>query len=486
MSTANILIVDDEQDMLEGLERVLSYELDNAAITVSQSPGEALEQIRQARYDLILMDVCMPEMDGTELMEAAQTIDPRATIIMMTAYGSIEMAVSAIKNGAYDFITKPFDIPDLVRLMKKGIERSALIRENESLREKVSGKEVIRDFVGKSVPMQKLYETIHSLANTDYAVLIRGESGTGKELTARALHALSSRSSRNLVTVNCPAIPEHLLESELFGHKKGSFTGAVSDHKGLFEQADGSTLLLDEIADISTPVQTKLLRALQEQEIRPVGSTKNQRVDVRILSTTNQDLEEMIRSKRFREDLFYRLNVVTISTPSLREIPEDIPVLVRHLARRVCGELEMEPMGIAADVLEDLMRRQWPGNVRQLQNFVRRLIVFSNGREIGMADLRAVDNQDMAEDRFERQRHSAATGGGDGGEGPGSSDGTPEPYTEAKNRVVNAFTEEYVRKILFLTGGNISHGAKLAGMSRVALQKILRRLDIDPEAYRAH
>ncbi len=192
----------------------------------------------------------------------------------------------------------------------------------------------------------------------------------------------------------------------------------------------------------------------------------------------------MIRSKRFREDLFYRLNVVTISTPSLREIPEDIPILVHHLARRVCGELEMEPIGIATGVLEDLMAREWPGNVRQLQNFVRRLIVFSNGREIGMADLKAVDNQDMAEERFERQRQSGAPGGGDGA--LDSSGGTPEPYTEAKNRVVNEFTEEYVRKILSLTGGNISHGAKLAGMSRVALQKILRRLDIDPETYRTN
>jgi DNA-binding NtrC family response regulator len=211
----------------------LSFELENVAITVSASPHQALDLVRQNLYDLILMDVCMPEMDGSDLMAAAQQIDPRATIVMMTAYGSIEMAVRAIKNGAYDFITKPFDISDLVRLLKKGLERNNLIRENENLREKVSDQSVIGDFVGKSLPMQRLYETIHSLANTDYSVLIRGESGTGKELVARAVHSLSGRNTRKLVTVNCPAIPEHLLESELFGIKRGFYRG-VQRSQGAF------------------------------------------------------------------------------------------------------------------------------------------------------------------------------------------------------------------------------------------------------------
>ena len=471
----NMLVVDDERDMLEGIERVLSYELENVDITVTASARKALDLIRQTRYDLILMDVCMPEMDGNELMAAAQQIDPHVTIIMMTAFGSIEMAVKAIKNGAYDFITKPFDIPDLVRLLKKGLERNNLIRENTNLRAQVSEKSVIEDFVGKSLPMQRLYETIRSLANTDYAVLIRGESGTGKELVARAIHSLGNRKNRGLVTVNCPAIPEHLLESELFGHKKGAFTGAFNEHKGLFEQADGSSLLLDEIADIGVPVQTKLLRALQEQEIRPLGSTRTFKVDVRILSTTNQNLEGKIIDKSFREDLFYRLNVVTVTTPSLREISEDIPVLVHHLMRQVIGELDMAPMKISTPVLEKLMQREWPGNVRQLQNFVRRLIVFSNGDVIGMTDLKAVDNQDMAESRFEIPEKVTTESEMVG----------IEQYTDAKSRIMNEFTENYVKKILATTGGNISHGAKLAGMSRVALQKILRRLDIDPEAFRS-
>ncbi|MFO8113057.1 MAG: sigma-54 dependent transcriptional regulator [Desulfosalsimonadaceae bacterium] len=474
MDNPQILIVDDEKEMLEGLERILSYELEGVNITVSASPPAAVDFVRRTRYDLILMDVCMPEMDGIALMETVQQLDPQATIIMMTAYGSIEMAVKAIKNGAYDFISKPFDIPELVRLLKKGLERNSLIRENETLREKASGPSVIGSIVGKSLPMQRLYETIHSLANTDYAVLIRGESGTGKELVARAVHELSRRGKQKLVTANCPAIPERLLESELFGHKKGAFTGAVNDHEGLFDQADGSSLLLDEIADISVPVQTKLLRVLQEQEIRPLGSTRTRKVDVRILSTTNQNLEEKIKNRSFREDLFYRLNVVPVTTPCLREISEDIPLLVHYLARRVVEELELAPVHISPPVLENLMRREWPGNVRELQNFVRRLIVFSRGTEIDMTDLKAVDNQDQAE-----KSNDISVG-----KGADSGTGGIEQYADAKNRALNAFTEDYVRKILAKTGGNISHAAKLAGMSRVALQKILRRMDIDSEAFR--
>ena len=463
-----LFIVDDETDMLDGLKRILPYELENISISVCSNPVKALESIRNNSFDLILMDVRMPEMDGIELLEKVKKLNADVTVIMMTAYGSIETAVQAIKMGAYDFITKPFDIPDLVRHIKKGLERNSLIQENLSLRQKISEKSIFEDFVGQSQPMKRLYETIRSLAHTDYSVLIRGESGTGKELVSRAIHSLSKRSSRSIVTVNCPAIPEHLLESELFGHKKGSFTGALKDHKGLFVEASGSSLLLDEIADIPVTIQTKLLRALQEQEIRPLGSNKNIKVDVRILSTTNQDLEEKIRNKSFREDLFYRLNVVTVSTPCLRDISEDIPLLVHHFNRKVATELGTSPKEISASVLDSLMRRQWPGNVRELQNFVRRMIVFSAGSEVDSASLSAVDNQ----------AHSVNSNGLSGTAG-----GT-ELYSEAKNRVVNEFTETYVREVLSRTGGNISQAAKAAGLSRVALQKIIKRLDIDADSYR--
>ncbi len=468
MKELSLLIIDDEKDMLDGLKRILPYELENTRIRVSSSPLQALELVSRSSFDLILMDVRMPEMDGIDLLEQVKKIDPGITIIMMTAYGSIETAVQAIKMGAYDFITKPFDIPDLVRNIKKGLERSSLLRENLSLKQRISEKSVFEDMVGQSPPMKRLYETIQSLAGTDYPVLIRGKSGTGKELVARAIHSLSNRSSRPLITVNCPAIPEHLLESELFGHKRGSFTGAHKDHKGLFLEAGGSSLLLDEIADISVSVQTKLLRALQEQEIRPLGSNKNIRVDARILSTTNQDLEEKIKNKSFREDLFYRLNVVSVSTPSLREMPEDIPLLVHHFNRKVALELGSTPKKICSSVLEALIRREWPGNIRELQNFIRKMIVFTPGDEVDMTTLNAVENQG----------NSSSTAGLTG------SFSHTEPYSQAKSRVINEFTEGYVQEILSRTNGNISQAAKLAGMSRVALQKITRRLEIDTDNFR--
>ena len=468
MDPHNLLIVDDEKDLLDGLKRILPYELENTSIEVSSSPTNALELVRRDSYDLILMDVRMPEMDGLELLQRVKKTDPGTTIIMMTAYGNIETAVQAIKMGAYDFITKPFDIPELVRNLRKGLERSSLIRENLTLRQRISEKSVFEDFVGQSAPMKRLYETIQSLANTDYSVLIRGESGTGKELVARALHSLSGRNTKPLVTINCPAIPEHLLESELFGHKKGAFTGAHKDHKGLFLEANGSSLLLDEIAEIPVSIQIKLLRALQEQEIRPVGSSKNESVDVRIMSTTNQSLEEMIRNKTFREDLFYRLNVVSVYTPPLREIAEDIPLLVHHFNWKVASEQRSEPKKFSAPVLENLMGRDWPGNVRELQNFVRRLVVFSAGEEVDMMTLQAVDNHNVPGLPGENQIGS----------------GEIEQYASARSRVIGEFAENYVKDVLSKTGGNISQAAKMAGMSRVALQKILKRLEMNPDDFR--
>jgi DNA-binding NtrC family response regulator len=279
MKKQKLLVVDDELDMLEGLLRVLTFDLEAVEIAVSAAPLEVMGLLKEQGFDLVLLDVRMPDMDGMALLEAMQQLDPRPTVIMMTAYGDIETAVSAIKKGAYDFITKPFEIPDLVRLLKKGLERSRLIGENLTLRRQVSEKAEFEEFMGQSAPVQRLFETVKSLANTDYAVLIRGESGTGKELVARAIHALSRRGPKALVAVNCPAIPEHLLESELFGHEKGAFTGALAYHRGLFEEANGSSLLLDEIADIPVTVQTKMLRVLQEQEIRPLGSNRGFQVD---------------------------------------------------------------------------------------------------------------------------------------------------------------------------------------------------------------
>jgi len=389
----------------------------------------------------------------------------------MTAYGSIEIAVEAMQRGAYDFSTKPFNKEPLLRAVRQGLERNRLIRENRHLRLKVADSGGFAGLVGQSPPMRRLYEKIQAIASTDYTVIIRGDSGTGKELVARAIHALSKRQQRPLVTVSCPAIPEHLLESEFFGHRRGAFTGADRDHIGLFEAAHHSSLFLDEIGDIPVALQIKLLRALQEQEIKPLGSGKTLKVDVRILSSTNQDIEAKIRDRSFREDLYYRLNVVTIKTPALAEIREDIPLLANHFSRLASSELGLPPKRFTAAALEELMRRPWPGNVRELQNLVRRVVMFSPEGIIRAAEIQTLE--EVAGEADPGRTLSGAAAPED-----------IEWYNEAKERLVQQFTLDYVSKLLAKTGGNVSKSAALSGLGRASLQKIMRRLGIKSDRYR--
>ncbi len=471
MAPARLLIVDDEVDMLEGLKRLLSYELQDVEILTFSRGRPALRLARREPVDLVLLDVRMPEMDGLQLLEALRQEDPALTVIMMTAFGSIEVAVEAMKHGAYDFITKPFDSEALVRTVTKGLERSRLLRENRRLRQHLGESAAFQGLVGQSPPMRRLYERIQAVAGTDYTVLIRGESGTGKELVARAIHELSRRASRPLVTVNCPAIPEHLLESELFGYKKGAFTGADRDHPGLFQEAHGSSLFLDEIADISVPVQTKLLRVLQEREIRPLGANRTHKVDVRILASTNQDIEAKISERSFREDLYYRLNVVTLKTPSLRDIAEDIPLLAEHFARLACAELGYPPKRLAPEALAILSRRPWPGNARELQNFVRRAVMFSPPEVISGEEVARMEGWDSNTDRVAVPVSRAQDG--------------LMTYKPAKERLVHEFTKTYVIDILKKTRGNVSQAATLSGLGRASFQKILRRLRIKPEMFKS-
>ena len=471
MLRERILIVDDEDDMLEGLRRIFSQHLQEVEVTATSRARQALRLVRQVPVDLVLLDIRMPEVDGFELLESIRKEDPWVTVIMMTAYGSIEIAVEAMRRGAYDFITKPFAKEPLLRAVRKGLERNRLIRENRHLRLKVADTAGFAGLVGQSPPMQRLFEKIQATAHTNYAVIIRGESGTGKELVARAIHALSKRQHRPLVAVSCPAIPEHLLESEFFGHRRGAFTGADRDHIGLFEEADGSSLFLDEIGDIPAALQIKLLRALQEQEIRPLGATKNLKVDVRILSSTNQPIEDKLRDRTFREDLYYRLNVVTLQTPSLAEIREDIPLLVNHFSRLACLELGLAPKRFTTGALEELMQRPWPGNVRELQNLVRRVVMFSPESTIRSAELLALEGFGGNSDPVRAFL----------GEGPGEEVAS---YNQAKERLVRQFTFTYVSNLLEKTGGNVSRSAELSGLGRASLQKIMRRLEIKSDSYR--
>jgi len=471
MLQERILIVDDEVDMLEGMRRLFNQHLEEVEVITTSRARQALRLVRQVPVDLVFLDIRMPETDGFEILESLRKEDPWLTVIMMTAYGSIDIAVEAMKRGAYDFITKPFNKEPLLRAVRQGLERNRLIRENRHLRLRVADTDGFEGLVGQSPPMRRLFEKIQAIAPTDYAVIIRGESGTGKELVARAVHALSKRQHRPLVAVSCPSIPEHLLESEFFGHRRGAFTGADRDHIGLFEEADGGSLFLDEIGDIPVSIQIKLLRALQEQEIRPLGATKSFKVDVRILSSTHQNIEAKIRDRSFREDLYYRLNVVTLKTPSLEEIREDIPLLVNHFSRLACSEMGLAPKRFTAGALEELMRRPWPGNVRELQNLVRRVVMFSPESMIRSPELRALEGVG-GQTAFDQ----VLLGEGDYGE--------IESYNQAKERLVKRFTLTYVSNLLEKTNGNVSRSAELSGLGRASLQKIMRRLGIKSDSYR--
>jgi DNA-binding NtrC family response regulator len=467
-----LMIVDDEADMLEGLRRLLGYEMADLRIETFTDPRRAVDAARERPPDLVLLDVRMPEMDGISALKALKRDDPSATCIMLTAHGTIELAVEAIKAGAYDFLTKPFDTDVLVRTLNQGLERNRLIRENRNLRGRLEASD-FHGMIGRSPAMGRLFDRLRAAARSDYSVLIRGESGTGKELAARALHDESRRSGRAFVTVNCPAIPEALLESELFGHRRGGFTGADRDRRGMFEEADGGTLFLDEIADIPVTTQTKLLRALQEGEIKPVGADKSKTVDVRIVAATNQDLEEKIRSRAFREDLFYRLNVVTLNTPALREAPEDIPLLARHYVKIASEELELPRRRFSAEALRRLSRFPWPGNVRQLQNLVRQAVMFSPDEEISAGEVAAL-----------LPEGEASGSGSDGGSEFSAGNGEVTLYREAKAQVVDRFTREYIEDLLRKTDGNVTRGAELSGLGRASLQKIMKRLDIQSEDFR--
>ncbi|MEF8823042.1 MAG: sigma-54 dependent transcriptional regulator [Desulfohalobiaceae bacterium] len=459
---ATILVVDDEEDFAKGLTRMLAVQYPGYACKYVTTIDQALESLRRDEVALALTDLRMPEKDGWDMLDQGRVIQPETSLVVITAFGSIESAVQALKSGAYDFLTKPVDEEHLFSVVDKVLERYHLLTENRRLR-RIACEQGEKSLIGESPAMQKLRRSLERVAATDYTVLVQGESGTGKELAARLIHNLSERRAREMVTVNCPAIPGDLLESELFGHVRGAFTGADRNHEGLFERADKGTLLLDEIGDISFSVQTKLLRVLQEQEIRPVGSNRSIKVDVRVVATTNQNLEEKIARGQFREDLFYRLNVLNVNVPALRERKEDIPLMVNAFLEQVCREMGLPELRIDPSALSYLSARDWQGNVRELLNFVRRLAVFCPGEEIELSLVHFLDAS---------------------GNNSQPDSGTIVPYKEAKARVVDEFTRTYVQELLRQTRGNISEAARMSGLERVSLQKIMRRLDIQAEEWR--
>jgi len=381
-----ILVVDNDPDMVALLRRHL--ETEGWAVTALTSGSEACAALERDEFAVVLTDLVMEPVDGLAVLREAQRLQPRARVVLMTAFGSLESAINAMRQGAYDYLTKPFKLPELTVVVSRALEEQRLRDENRRLRNEVERRYSFEGpLLGRSKAMQAVFDQIRAVADSDTTVLLLGESGTGKELVARAIHWHSARRDRPFVAVNCAAIPETLLESELFGHEKGAFTGADRKRRGLFTEAQGGTLLLDEIAEMPLPLQVKLLRALQDHVIRPVGGNEEIRLDLRLVSATNRDLATVVRQGKFREDLYYRLAVIPIRIPSLRERPEDIPLLAGHFLERVAAALGKPLDSFGEDALKWLLQHRWPGNVRELENVVERAATLARGPLITLDDL---------------------------------------------------------------------------------------------------
>ena len=384
--SARVLVVDDEASLAEFL--TVLFHQEGYAVEAVASVAAARERLAHGEaFDLVMCDLYMPDGSGLDLLREIKEQLPQASVIMMTAYSSTGSAIEAMRLGAYDYISKPFDVEELKVLVQKALEKSRLAEENVWLRRELEQKYTFANIIGKSRPMQEVFALIERVARTSSTVLIEGESGTGKELIARAIHFASNRGKQRFLSLNCGAMPENLLESELFGHERGSFTGAVKEKKGLFQEAHRGTLFLDEIGEMTPPMQVKLLRVLQHKTVRKVGGTEEEAVDVRIIAATNRELSAMIAAGTFREDLYYRIHVIPVRLPALRERREDIPLLVDHFVRKYSAELDTPPKRLTSEALACLEAYRWPGNVRELENVVERTLALTAGPVVELDDL---------------------------------------------------------------------------------------------------
>jgi two-component system nitrogen regulation response regulator NtrX len=442
-----ILIADDEQAVRASLQRLLEFE--SYRVVMAADGPAALAAVRDRAIDLALIDIKMPGMDGLEVLSQLHTDHPQLPVVIISGHGTIQTAVEATRLGAFDFVEKPIDADRLLLVIRNGLAQRRLLKENVSLKAAVRQKTQI---VGRHPEILKILETIRKVAAANARVLIMGENGTGKEMVARALHELSPRAEEPFVEVNCAAIPEELIESELFGHERGAFTGAVGRRVGKFELADGGTLFLDEVGDMSLNAQAKVLRVLQESVFERVGGTETMRVDVRVIAATNKDLLKASREGSFREDLFYRLNVVPITVPPLRERASDIPLLVEHFLQQTASELGQAPRKVSRAAMERLQEYAWPGNVRELKNLVERMVILSSGPGIEVSDLPDLAVAEKSEGRY-------------------FDIGT---YVEFKDAVEKEFLERKLR----LFNHNVSKTARRLGMQRSNLYKKLEKYGI--------
>ena len=450
-----ILIVDDELSMREFL--AILVEREGFEAVMAAHADEALAHLENGMFDLVISDVQMPGLNGIELLARIKDHSPDTAVLMMTAFSAAEQAVEAMKLGAYDYISKPFKVEEIKVLIRNALEKSSLKRENSVLRQTAHQRDTFCGIIGVSPKMKEIFSLIRKVALSNSSVMIQGESGTGKELVARAIHGCSNRAKKAFVAVNCGAIPETLMESELFGHKKGAFTGAVADRAGLFEQADGGTLFLDEIGELPLLMQTKLLRVLQEREFRRVGGTLIQKADVRILTATNRDLQSQVKEGNFREDLFYRVNVIQVVMPPLRERLEDIPVLLEHFFRKY-GNPQQTGEIISPAALKKLMNYPFPGNIRELENVVERSLIMDNSfiREENLPSLHIPDVSPCL-----------------GGEATIPLEGI------ALESLLDELEKKYLLKALEITAGAKKKAADLLGMSFRSFRYRLAKFGLD-------
>jgi len=450
----NILIVDDEKSLLDLLAVVFKKE--GYSVKTAISGPKAREILEKEDVDLVITDIKMPQMSGMDVLKFVKDRNDETPVIMITAYGSVKQAVDALKAGALDYVVKPFDVEELKILVARGLEKRRLKEENILLKRDLRDKYSFEKMIGKSLAMQEIYTLIEKVATTDSTVLITGESGTGKEMAARAVHAQSRRRDGPFVSINCAALPENLLESELFGHAKGSFTGAIADKKGMFEAAGRGTIFLDEVGEMSPWTQVKLLRAIQERTVRRVGGTEEILIDVRIIAATNQDLKKRIQEGKFREELFYRLNVISFEMPPLRKRIEDLPILVSHFLQKYCDKLGKPMKRMTPEVIGLFEEYSWPGNIRELENVVERVVAVEDRETItaGCLPREIISPQMKEETQLFLQ--------------PGFS----------LTAHIDDLTKKYVNQALLTTGGNLRQAVPLLGISYRTLRYLIDKYEL--------
>ncbi len=450
----HLLVVDDDPVTLDLLKEVLTQE--GYEVTVALGGEEAIAQGQNLPFDIVITDVRMEDKDGMEVLRAFKRHSPETTVIMITAFGSIETAIEAIREGAFDYVSKPFKLDEITLTVRRALEQKRLLQENSFYRRELLARYPFKNVIGQTPAMVQVYKTIAKVAETRSTVLLYGESGTGKELVARSIHYNSPRNHRPFIPVDCASLVENLLETELFGHVRGAYTGAVGAKKGLFEEAEGGTVFLDEVVNINLSVQAKLLRFLQDHEIKRVGGTESLRVDVRVVAATNHLLEPLVREGKFREDLFYRLNVVTITLPPLRERKEDIPLLANHFLQKFSEEYKKAISHISPEALEVLNQYSWPGNVRELENTVERAVVLTPHPIILPEDLPQNLLGAIPHERLDDLKRKY-------------------PLVSEKLLSLKDVEKNYVLKVLNETGGNKKRAAEILGIERATLYKILER-----------